>query len=137
MIAISERLESILQVIPFDEGVKYGEILSRLKVKNGYLIGSLQWLVDKGLVNKEGVTRQYRYSRTEVEFVVVTERELKDAAEEPDALVNSLKTFRPSDEQRRYLQKHKHLPRRELASKLGLTKLEVNHVLLQMGIGKK
>lgn len=137
MIAISERLESIIKVIPFGEGVKYGEIISRLEVENGYLVGSLQWLVDKGLINKEGVTRQYRYSRTDVEFVVVTDRELKAAAEEPDKIANHLKTFRPSEDQRQFLQKHKHLARRELASKLGLTKLEVNHALLQLGIGRK
>ncbi|OMF35213.1 hypothetical protein BK133_10905 [Paenibacillus sp. FSL H8-0548] len=137
MIAISERLESILKVIPFGEGVKYGEILSRLEIKNGYLIGSLQWLVEKGLVNKEGVTRQYRYSRTEIEFVVVSDREHKDAAQDPDEIANHLKSMRPTAEQRQFLNKHKHLPRRELASRLGLTKLEINHVLLQMGIGKK
>lgn len=137
MIAISERLESILKVVPFGEGVKYGEILKRLEIKNGYLIGSLQWLVDKGLINKEGVTRQYRYSRTDEEFIVVTDRELKDVAEDPDKILNHLKSFRPTDEQRQLLQKYCHLPRRELASKTGLTKLEVNHALLQMGIGKK
>ncbi|MGM0882535.1 MAG: hypothetical protein ACQEXQ_16030 [Bacillota bacterium] len=137
MISISEKLETILKVIPFGEGVKYGEIQRLLDVKNGYLVGSLQWLVDKGLVNKEGVTRQYRYSRADVEFVVVCDRELKEASEELDTLMEQLTAFKVSDKQRQFLQQNKHLPRRELARKLGIGKLEVNQALLQMGIGQK
>lgn len=56
MIPITEKQRLILEAIPPKPGIRYGEIMNKTAMSNGYLIGSLQGLVDKGLVGK-GIRR--------------------------------------------------------------------------------
>ncbi|MCA0754854.1 winged helix-turn-helix domain-containing protein [Paenibacillus sp. N4] len=140
MIYISTAQAYLLELIKEKPDMRYKPISEITGWPLRTITERFQVLVDKGIIRREGNKRFFNQYITDVPYTVTQDGYPPGAdpqADGTDVLLKDLATFTPTDEQRLFIHGHKHLPRKELARRLGIGKLEVNLALLQMGLGKK
>ncbi|WP_138751755.1 hypothetical protein [Paenibacillus sinopodophylli] len=87
-------------------------------------------LVIKGAIERKGNQRRFTHSAIEdIKYMVTYDGNPPKTPELPDTLMEHLKDFKVTDQQRRTIKENPNLSRRELAAKLGISKLEVNMLL--------
>jgi len=107
------------------EGIKagkpYTQIADELGVVRPKIFNRITKLVRYGVVIRTGKRGSYVYT--------VAEIEPEDIPDMPDTLLEQLVSYKLTAEQEEILEANSHLSRRELAQKLGISKLQLNHAL--------
>jgi len=91
-----------------------------LKLSRSTVYAELRFLIDNGFTGKEPIIKPL----PEPTFII----------EVPDTLVETMITFKLTDEQREIILNNKNLSRTELAKKLGIKKSHLLYVLQKMNI---
>lgn len=94
-------------------------------------------LIKKDAIERKGNQRRFTHRAVDIEYAVTFDGRPPKAVDQPDTMLEHLKTYKVTDQQRSVIKSNPKLSRRELASKLGITKLEVNLALIQMGLSGK
>jgi hypothetical protein len=99
--------------------------------KEGYRL--LHRLIFLGFVTREGRKHHYTYTFADMPYVVVTRRVYPKPALEPDPFLDRARAYHLTADQLFYLRNHRYQKRTILAKRLGLSKLELNFALDDLG----
>lgn len=135
MIYISEQQEQLLKLIMETPDINYAQIAELTEWPINGISERCRALIKKGVIERKGNQRRFTHKAIEdIEYTVTFDGKPPKAEELPDPLMERLKAFKVTDEQRLIINKNRSVSRMELARKLRISKLEVNLALLQMGI---
>lgn len=138
MIYINEYQAQLIDLLREKPDLTYVEIAEITEWPTKGISERCRSLMSKGLVERKGNQRVFTHHVVEgIEYTATIDGRPPKEEELPDGLMEHLKRFKVTDEQRRIISANQGLSRREFARKLGISKLEVNLALLQMGIGEK
>lgn len=136
---VTQALRKVYESVRDNPGIKSKEVVEKSKVHHTSVFGMLHALQQLGLVNRVMDTdRKYKCYVTDAdvdevhkqqemlfkEFVVQRDAALVETENE-DKLLDSLHTFELTAAQIKFIQNNKEMPRRQLAKKLGISKLEL------------
>lgn len=137
MIYISERQKRILDCIIANPGLKYGEIYANVGNIRGAFSAHLKHLSDSGLVIKKGKVKKFNYFYSGKPFTVGRPPKVDLGLPVEDHLLQSMADVELSETQHQRLLDNLQLPRRQLATMLGISKLQLNQYMEQHGIKSK
>lgn len=136
---VTQALRKVYESVRDNPGIKSKEVVEISKVHHTSVFGMLHALQQLGLVNRVMDTdRKYKCYVTDADVDEVHKQQeilfkefvaQRDAAlvetENEDKLLDSLHTFELTAAQIKFIQSNKEMPRRQLAKKLGISKLEL------------
>lgn len=119
------------------EGLKAGKTVSQISNELGDLKGStnnrILRMIELGIISREGYRRNYVYTIRDKPYVIVNERRLDELAEVEDKLLTALYGLKLSGADLQKIRDNlKTESRTALAKELGITKLQLNHVMNEM-----
>lgn len=124
------------------EAVKAGktipQIVEEMNDTSGNVFGRVKRMVQLGFLLREGWPKSYKYRVMENPYEIVISRKMEDIPAVDDMVLIDLVGFSLSEDKVQELRdNYKTLSRSELAKLLGITKLELNHVMIKLGLKKK
>ncbi|GKU79798.1 helix-turn-helix domain-containing protein [Paenibacillus sp. L3-i20] len=127
MVVVTERQQGVLKLIEANEGISIKELLQLVYNSQSSLSGIMTNLVNKGLIRKAGSKRECRYYPTGVDYSVKSDITPRGVLN--DELLNNLSNIEMTEEKLKDLHANLHLPRRQLAALLGISKLVLNQYM--------
>lgn len=128
------------------EGLKVGKTLGQIAseqegMASQNMAGRISWLIKNGVVIRTGKKRKYIYSTPEISYEIIPIRTAVKAPmqdEVPDTLLEEMLAMKLTDKQRQIIENNWHtMGRTALAAEAGITKLQLNHVMVKLGLKKK
>ena len=123
------------------EGLKAGKTVSQISNELGDLKGStnnrILRMIELGIISREGYRRNYVYTIREKPYVIVNERRLDELVELEDKLLSTLDIKLSEADLQKVRDNLKTESRTALAKELGISKLQLNHVMNEMTRKKK
>ncbi|MGO4181818.1 hypothetical protein AB4Z17_11600 [Paenibacillus sp. TAF43_2] len=131
MIKLTELQMTIMNVIAKHDGIKYGDIMEKSGVTLNNGTGTIQALLNKQLVVREGKPRKYLYRSTGILYEARpdSDEENNERIKRADPFLTKSALYRFTDDQLIFLKNNSNLSRSKLAQKLGISKLELNFAL--------
>ncbi|OBZ15143.1 hypothetical protein [Bacillus sp. FJAT-26390] len=131
MIQLTAMQKSIMDVIAAHDGIKYGDMMEKSGILLSNGTGTIQSLLNKKLIIRKGKQRRFFYHWTGIPYGALPEGDQVyiELPASPDPFLKRSASIQLTSEQRFYLDNHKHLPRTQLARKLGISKLELNFAM--------
>lgn len=132
MIKLTPLQASIMTVIDANPGISFKEIVSQSSITINCGSGTIRGLIKKKMIIREGTTHKFKHYSVGIAYEVIKKAEpiatdVMQSKVDPELLKAA--SFQLTDDQRLYLDNHRHLSRSELARKLGIPKLELNFVM--------
>jgi predicted transcriptional regulator len=123
------------------EGLKAGKTVSEISKELGDLRGStnnrILKMIKFGIISREGYRRNYVYTIRDKPYVIVNERRVDECVEVEDKLLSTLDIKLSDADLQKVRDNLKTESRTALAKELGITKLQLNHVMNEMVKKKK
>jgi hypothetical protein len=139
-----ETMKLLPQEVAIYEGVKVGKTIPQIAKeldgyeKKGSTFARVKRMADIGILLREGMPKSYKYTVAEKPYEIVDSRKMDDIPAVDDKVLNDLVGFTLSEDKVQKLRdNYKTLSRSELVKMLGITKLELNHVMVKLGFKKK
>ncbi|NRF91493.1 hypothetical protein HQN89_10725 [Paenibacillus frigoriresistens] len=139
-----------LKLLPLEaaiyEGLKAGKTIAQIAseqegMPSQNMAGRMSWLIKNGIVIRTGKKKKYIYSTPEISYEIIpTRMAVREPMQDeiPDTLLEEMLAMKLTDNQRQIIEKNwRTMGRTELAAEVGITKLQLNHVMIKLGLKKK
>ncbi|MGO4376218.1 MarR family transcriptional regulator, partial [Paenibacillus sp. MCAF20] len=129
---VSAMQAAVIDAVKEKPGIQYDELLEATGLTKGSLSSTLKRLVGRKSIDRKGKKRNYKFFPILMEYVIVKSAEVRNPPpkeiEVPPDLA-AIAAFELTEDQKLYIKGHMHIPRSELARRLGVPKLELNFAL--------
>jgi biotin operon repressor len=114
-----------MQVIDQNPGIRIKDITLLIGKTSSNISKLIQPLQHKGLIRREGSTRTSSFYHTGREYKLASDDD--ELPKQPrDKLIEEAQRLQLTEDQKSFLNQHMHLPRRQLAQKLEISKVALN-----------
>lgn len=139
MIYVSKTKARIIEYVRANPGSAIAEIYNSIGISATNSGTMLSDLVKVGALTRTGTLRYYKYFWSGAEYTegLKPREEYENDKPHEDLLLKDLENLELTEDQLLYLRNHTHLPRRELARRLGISKVELNQAMQKYGITSK
>lgn len=124
VIPVNQRQFEVMTLIDAHQGISFRELMELAAIKKDSTLSAIYGrLYNLGLARRDGKKGSYKFYSTGRAYGI------EEVKPEVDLYLQNAAGVQLSDKQMECLKNNIHLPRTQLARKIGITKLELNFVL--------